>query len=386
MATRSCRRRVVFLEPAAHRGLLGSVIGVLVLLLASCGQPSVTTSTSSSSESTSSSSDQAGPATSTSATDSTDGGSSSSVPGSPTTHSATTTGTGPPTPLMTQTISFAPVGAKRYLDPAFTVTATATSQLPVTYTASGACSVARTTGVVTITGAGTCTVTASRAADTTWAGATRSLAIAVAKAPQEITFADKQVDFGRFEQHKLWATAPNASITYDLVPLRTAATCCSGGLYSHPRCQLKGSVLSFTDRDGGYHSMLPGYCYVWAIGTSTSPNFDNPERKMASIHIYGGQSGLKIEAPATATSGAQFTVKVSSTTGNPDFISGSVGCSATPDRNQRIDFPQPNATMTFIVTAPTTTSTACVVRAQAGPADYVFKPSSLYVSVTITPA
>ncbi|MGW6194782.1 hypothetical protein ACWF0M_01415 [Kribbella sp. NPDC055110] len=287
---------------------------------------------------------------------------------------------------MTQTISFAPVGAKRYLDPAFRVTATATSLLPVTYTASGACSVARSTGVVTIKSAGMCTVTASRAADTTWASATRPLAIMVAKAPQKITFADKQVDFGRFEQHKLWATAPHASIRYDLVPRRTVATCCNGGMYSHPRCQLKGSVLAFTDRDDGYHSMLPGYCYVWAIGTSTSPNFDNPERKMASIHIYGGQDGIKIDAPATAKSGAQFTVKVYSTNGNPDRISASISnCSATPDTTRYIDFPQPNETMTFKVTA-STTETECVVRAQASPGDYVFKPGFHHESVTITPA
>jgi hypothetical protein len=246
--------------------------------------------------------------------------------------------------------------------------------------------VARTTGVVTIKSAGTCTVTASRPADTTWASATQSLVVAVAKAPQAITFADKRVDFGRFEQHKLWATAPNASVRYELVPPRTAATRDSGGRYSHHRCQLKGSVLSFTDRDDGYHEMLPGFCYVWAIGTSRSPNFDNPERKMASIAIYGGRSGLRIEAPASARSGTQFTVKVSTTTGNPDWISASV-CGA----DKRIDSPRQNATMTLTVTAPTLTSdptapeTSCRVFALAGPPDFVFRPSESSVEVTITP-
>jgi len=291
---------------------------------------------------------------------------------------------------MTQTISFAPVGAKRYLDPAFKVTATATSQLPVTYTASGACSVAPTTGVVTIKSAGTCTVTASRAADSTWASATRSLAIAVAKAPQKITFADRQVDFGRFEHHRLWATAPNASIRYNLVPPRTAATRGSGGMYSHPRCQLKGSVLSFTDRDDGYHEMLPSYCYVRAIGTSTSPNFDKPERTMASIHIYGGQSGLKIVAPATAASGTRFTVRVSTMNGNPDYISATVGCPGEGDTTQQIKSPAPNATMTFTVTAPTLTSgtTTCRVSASAGPSDFVFKSTNaqIYREITIKAA
>jgi hypothetical protein len=81
-------------------------------------------------------------------------------------------------------------------------------------------------------------------------------------------------------------------------------------------------------------------------------------------------------------------VKVSTTNGNPDYISATVDCSASPDTNQHIDFPQPNATMTFRVTAPTLTpdTTTCRVFAQAGPADYVFKPSQLSESVTITPA
>ena len=390
MSTRSCGRRVVLLEPAAHRWLLGSVIGVLVLLLASCEQASKSPPELSVTTSNSSSSDRTGPTTPspTSSTSSPPPPSSSSSPPPPASSSSPqppSSSSSPQPPLKTQTISFAPVGAKRYLDRAFTVTATATSRLPVTYAASGACSVARSTGVVTIRSAGTCTVTASRAADTTWASATRSLAIPVAKAPQKITFADKRVDFGRFEQHKLWATAPNASITYKLVPPRTAATRDSGGMYSHPRCQLKGSVLSFTDRDGDYHAMLPGVCYVWASGTSTSPNFDKPERKMASIDIYGGQSGLRIDAPATANSGTRFTVKVSTTNGNPDYISAGVDCSATPDTAQRIDFPQPNATMTFTVTAPTPTDekSHCRVWARAGPADYVFRRGEDYKEVTI---
>ena len=60
-----------------------------------------------------------------------------------------------------QTISFTlPAGPFRFGDPAFEVSATTTSGLPVAFHASGACSVAGTT--VTITGTGMCQVTASQ--------------------------------------------------------------------------------------------------------------------------------------------------------------------------------------------------------------------------------
>lgn len=57
-----------------------------------------------------------------------------------------------------QTITFNPLLDKTTSDPPFTVTATASSGLSVTFTASGPCTVSGNT--VTITGAGTCTVTA----------------------------------------------------------------------------------------------------------------------------------------------------------------------------------------------------------------------------------
>jgi hypothetical protein len=59
-----------------------------------------------------------------------------------------------------QTISFGPLAGKTYGDPPFTVSATASSGLPVGFTTSGTCTIAGTT--VTITGAGSCTVTASQ--------------------------------------------------------------------------------------------------------------------------------------------------------------------------------------------------------------------------------
>ena len=62
-----------------------------------------------------------------------------------------------------QTITFETLSDKTYGDPAFTVSATSSSGLPVTFTASGPCYISGDT--VYITGVGTCTITAHQAGD-----------------------------------------------------------------------------------------------------------------------------------------------------------------------------------------------------------------------------
>ena len=81
--------------------------------------------------------------------------------------------------MSNQTIDFGPLGAKTYGDPDFTVAASATSGLVVSFAADGDCTVTGTT--VHITGAGSCSITASQAGDANYNAApdvTRSFAIA----------------------------------------------------------------------------------------------------------------------------------------------------------------------------------------------------------------
>jgi hypothetical protein len=68
-----------------------------------------------------------------------------------------------------QTITFAPLPDRLVTDPPFTVSATASSGLPVAFSASGACTV--NGALVTLTGVGSCTITASQAGDATFAPA-----------------------------------------------------------------------------------------------------------------------------------------------------------------------------------------------------------------------
>ena len=82
-----------------------------------------------------------------------------------------------------QTITFAPIGNKTFGDAAFPVSATANSGLPVSFAASGNCTVSGNT--ITITGAGSCTITATQGGNDSYNAAapmTRSFTIAKATA------------------------------------------------------------------------------------------------------------------------------------------------------------------------------------------------------------
>jgi hypothetical protein len=86
-----------------------------------------------------------------------------------------------------QTITFEPVGDKVYGDAPFSLSASASSGLPVSFTAAGGCSVNSST--VTIFEAGNCTITAHQSGDATYAAAddvSRSLSVSKAAASLEV--------------------------------------------------------------------------------------------------------------------------------------------------------------------------------------------------------
>jgi hypothetical protein len=86
-----------------------------------------------------------------------------------------------------QTITFGALAAKTFGDADFPVSATSSSGLPVSFTASGSCTI--TAATVHLVSAGSCTVTASQAGDATYAAATPlPQTFAIARANQTITF------------------------------------------------------------------------------------------------------------------------------------------------------------------------------------------------------
>ena len=132
-----------------------------------------------------------------------------------------------------QTITFAALANKTFGDPPFTVSATATSGLAVTFAvgASDKCTIAGAT--VTLTGAGSCTVTASQAGDANYNAA--------APVAQSFTIAPAAAT----------VTLNGLSQTYDGTPRVVTATTSPAGLTvddhlrrlgdgAHQRRQLRG--------------------------------------------------------------------------------------------------------------------------------------------------
>ncbi|HET7080933.1 MAG TPA: hypothetical protein VFM49_26170 [Chloroflexia bacterium] len=95
-----------------------------------------------------------------------------------------------------QAISFAPLADKTFGDPDFAVNASATSGLPVSLSAGGACTVSGST--VHITGAGSCTITATQDGDENYYPATpvvRTFSIARRTTTTQLTVAPSSVQY-----------------------------------------------------------------------------------------------------------------------------------------------------------------------------------------------
>jgi hypothetical protein len=87
----------------------------------------------------------------------------------------------------TQSITFGSLANARFGDADIAIAATASSGLPVSFSATGSCTVSG--ALVHLTGAGSCTVTAAQAGNQAWAAAAPvSQTFAIAKANQLITF------------------------------------------------------------------------------------------------------------------------------------------------------------------------------------------------------
>ena len=148
-----------------------------------------------------------------------------------------------------QTISFTstPPSGATVGNPAYSVTASASSGLPVAFSAgagsSGVCTVSGST--VTIVGAGTCTIDADQAGDANYPAAPQvQQTFSIAKGTQTISFPDP----GNYDKNDppfaLSATASSGlAVTYTLDPSST------------PFCSLSGNVVTPIDR---------GDCIVYA--------------------------------------------------------------------------------------------------------------------------
>jgi len=198
----------------------------------------------------------------------------------------TATGAGEP-----QTITFGPLSDKVYGNPAFTISAVASSNLPVSFTATGDCGVLGT--LVTITAAGACTITAHQAGNDAYAPAEDvSQSFAITKALPTIT----------------WTPAPLASGT-PLGPSQLNAKA-----YGLGGTLLVGTSL-YNPSTGT--SFTAGTYSLWVQFTPSDPNYAVAE-KTVSITVSGAMNFAGFFAPIrnlpyvnTTLAGSSIPVKFS---------------------------------------------------------------------------
>lgn len=144
-----------------------------------------------------------------------------------------------------QSISFAALSGKTFGDPDFTVTASATSGLPVNFTAGGKCTISGAT--VHLTGAGSCSITAEQAGNNAYKAASPvSQSFAIAKGAAAITLSYPQFVFDGSAKYASVSTAPaglsGLTVTYTLNGV-TVAHPTNAGIYQalahleHPNYQ-----------------------------------------------------------------------------------------------------------------------------------------------------
>jgi hypothetical protein len=139
------------------------------------------------------------------------------------------------TGTQSQTITFDALASKTYGDADFTVSATASSGLPVSFSATDNCTVSGNT--VHLTGAGFCTITASQAGNATYAPAADvSRTFTIAQASQTISFgalADKTFGDPDFPVNATassglpvsFAATDNCTVSGNIVHLTSAGQC-----------------------------------------------------------------------------------------------------------------------------------------------------------------
>jgi hypothetical protein len=189
-----------------------------------------------------------------------------------------------------QTITFGALAGKTYGDPNFTVGASASSGLTVTFAASGSCTVSGST--VHIVGAGSCAVTASQAGDANYNAAPDvPRGFSIAKANQTITF------------------GVLAAKTYGDADFSVAATASSGltvTFTADGNCTVTGATV---------HITAAGFCGVDAAQLGDA-NYNVAPTVMRTFSIARASQTITFAALADKTYGdADFTVSATASSG-----------------------------------------------------------------------
>ena len=255
------------------------------------------------------------------------------------------------TVLQSQTITLTGVPASAAYKNSFTVSATASSGLPVTFTASGACSVAPGTATYTMnSGSGTCSVIANQAGNLSYAAATQvTKNVSANPASQTITLGSLPA-----------SAAYKSSFT-------AAATASSG--------------LTVTFTASGACTVAPGTAtYTMTSGTGTCSVITN----------QAGNSNYSAAAQVTKTVSATPASQTISFTTGPPAAAGyrtSFAVTATASSTLAVNYTSSgacsNSGATYTMTA--SSGTCSVIANQAGNSNYSAAPT-ITLPVTATQA
>lgn len=240
-----------------------------------------------------------------------------------------------------QTINFGALVDRTYGDAPFTVSATASSGLTVSFTASGKCSATGANGSdITITGAGSCTVTAKQGGDTNYNAAPDvPRTFSIAKAAATLTIAPASL-----------------GQTYDGTPRSVTVTTSPVGL-SGVSVTYEGTAGTSYPRSTDAPTNAGSYAVVAKLD---NPNYEASDAAGTLVVARASQAiTVTTHAPTSAVFGSSFTVAATGGgSGNPVVYSSDGACS--------------NAGATFTMTSGTGT---CAVRYdQAGNDNYYAAP------------
>lgn len=188
-----------------------------------------------------------------------------------------------------QSIAFGPLAGATYGDAPFDLSATSTSGLTVTFSATGPCSVSGVT--VTITGAGTCTITAHQAGDANHEAATDlPQTLTIAKATPILTWATPaDITFGTaLSGTQLDATA---SVAGGFVYSPAAGTVLAAGVHSLD--------VTFTPTDSANYASISGTVDITVLAAAQTITFP-PIDDVTAVHD-------PITLDATSSSGLPVT-------------------------------------------------------------------------------
>ena len=217
-----------------------------------------------------------------------------------------------------QTITFGALGGKTWGDAPFSVSATASSGLPVTFTAGGNCTIASTT--VTITGAGACTITASQSGNANFSAATDvPQSFNVALAGQTISF--QSIPAQTFVVGGTFTVAATGGATGNPVTFSSTTTdvCTTGGTNGATVTMKSAGLCTLAADQAGNSNYAAGHALASvSIGrASQTIAFAGPGNQTLGVPPTN-----QITLAATATSGLAVTFSVVATPVGSCTVSG----------------------------------------------------------------